>query len=129
MAQAKSHSCEQFWTFKILSRRNSIWFRSKKLIRFLNTFIYLFIYFIFTLFDSKLRIYTKKSLYSLYSNNIELIDVDSANEREMQSFPKEFLKSLWTSWQTQTHLFMHWPKKDSKERLHSCAVSFLVFIV
>ena len=31
MAQTKSHSCEQFQTFKILSRRNSIWFGSNKL--------------------------------------------------------------------------------------------------
>ena len=135
MAQTKSHSCEQFWTFKILSRRNSIWIRSNKLIRFLNTFIYLFIYlfiyFIFTLFtvDLKLLIYTKKSLYCLYSNNIELIDVNSVKEREMQSFPKEFLKSMWTSWQTHTHLFTHSSKKHSRERLHSCAVSFLVFTV
>ena len=60
-------------------------------------FIYLFIYlFIFTLFtvDLKLLIYTKKSLYSLYSNNIELIDVNSVTEQGMQSFPKEFLKSM-----------------------------------
>ena len=55
-----------------------------------------FIYFIFTLFtvDLKLLIYTKKSLYSLYSNNIELIDVNSVTEQEMQSFSKEFLKSM-----------------------------------
>ena len=57
--------------------------------------IYLF-YFIFTLFtvDLKLLIYTKKSLYSLYSNNIELTDVSSVTEQEMQSFPKKFLKSM-----------------------------------
>ena len=50
--------------------------------------VYLF-YFIFTLFtvDLKLLIYTQKSLYSLYSNNIELIDVNSVTEQEMQSFP------------------------------------------
>ena len=59
--------------------------------------IYLFIYlFILTLFtvDLKLLIYTKKSLYSLYSNNIELTDVNSVTEQEMKSFPKEFLKSM-----------------------------------
>ena len=56
----------------------------------------LFILFIFTLFtvDLKLLIYTQKSLYSLYSNNIEVIDVNSVTEQEMQSFPKEFLKSM-----------------------------------
>ena len=31
MAQTKSHSCELFSTFKILSRRNYIWFESNKL--------------------------------------------------------------------------------------------------
>ena len=56
-------------------------------------------------------------MYSLYSNNIELIDVNSVNEQEKQFFPKEFLRSMWTSWQTHTHLFTHWPKKYSKERL------------
>ena len=61
----------------------------------LTAFTYLFIFF-FTLFtaDLKLLIYTKKSLYSLYSNNIELIDVNSITEQEMQSFLKEFLKSM-----------------------------------
>ena len=65
--------------------------------------------FIFTLFavDLKLLIYTKKSLYSLYSNNIELIDVNSVTEQEMQFLPKEFLKSTWTNWLTHTHLFTH----------------------
>ena len=91
----------------------------------------LFIYFIFTLFtvDLKLLIYTKKSLYSLCSNNIELIDVSYVTEQEMQSFPKEFLKSVWTSWLTHTHLFTHSSKKHSRERLHSFAVSFLLFTV
>ena len=79
--------------------------------------------------DLKLLIYTKKSLYSLYSYNIELIDVNSVTEQEMQSFPKEFLKSMWTSYQTHTHLFTHCLKKHSKERLYSCVVSFLVFTV
>ena len=36
----------------------------------------------------------KISLYSLYNNNIELIDVNSVTEKEMQSLPKEFLKSM-----------------------------------
>ena len=31
MAQIKSHSCEQFQTFKILTRRNSIWYGCNKL--------------------------------------------------------------------------------------------------
>ena len=92
------------------------------------TIIYLLIFTSFAV-DLKLLIYTKKSLYSLYSNNIELIDDYSVTEQEMQSFPKEFLKSMWTSWETHTHLFTHWSKKHSKERLHSCAVSFLVFTV
>ena len=63
----------------------------------MNLFIYLFIYlFIFPLFivDLKLLIYTKIFLYSLYSNNIELIDAISFTEQEMQSFSKEFLKSM-----------------------------------
>ena len=36
----------------------------------------------------------------------ELIDVNSVTEQEMQSFPNQFLKSIWTSWQThtQTHI-------------------------
>ena len=58
-----------------------------------NTFIYLFIFTLFTV-DLKLLIYTKKSLDSLYSNNIELIHVNSVTEQKMQSFPKEFLKSM-----------------------------------
>ena len=91
-------------------------------------FIYLFIFTLFTV-DLKLLIYTKKSLYSLYSNNVQLIDVTSVTKQEMQSLPKEFLKSMWTSWQTHTHLFTHSSKKHSRERLHSCAVSFLVFTV
>ena len=82
---------------------------------FIYLFIYLSIYlsiylFIFTLFtvDLKLLIYTqKKSLYSLYSNNIELIDVNSVTEQEMQPFPKESLKSMLTNWHTYTHLFTH----------------------
>ena len=58
--------------------------------------LYLFIYFLFilTLFtvDLKLLIDThKKSLYSLYSNNIELIDSNSGR----------------TSWQTHTHICTH----------------------
>ena len=89
-------------------------------------FIYLFIFTLFTV-DLKLLIYTKKSLCNLYSNNIELIDVTSVTEQEMQSFPKEFLRSMWTNWQTHTHFFTHLSKKHSKERLHSYAVSFLVF--
>ena len=36
----------------------------------------------------------KKSLYSLYSNIMELIDVNSVTEQEMESFLKEFLKSM-----------------------------------
>ena len=55
--------------------------------------IYLFIFTSFAV-DLKLLIYTKKSLYSLYSNNIELIDDYSVTEQEMKSFPKEFLKSM-----------------------------------
>ena len=69
-------------------------------------FIYLFIFTLFTV-DLKLLIYTKKSLYSLYSNNIELIDVNSVAEQDMQSFPNQFFKSMWTSWQTHTHICTH----------------------
>ena len=78
--------------------------------------IYLF-YFIFTLFtvDLKLLIYTKKSLCSLYSNNIELIDVSSVTEQEMQSFPKKFLKSMWTSWQTHTRICSHTHQRNTQE--------------
>ena len=86
-------------------------------------------YFIFTLFtgDLKLLIYTKKSLYSLYSNNIELIDVNSVTEQEMQSFPKESLKSV-LNWET--HRFVHtFIKETLKEHLHYYTVSFLVFTV
>ena len=91
-------------------------------------FVYLFIFTLFTV-DLKLLIYTKKSLDSLYSNNIELIHVNSVTEQKMQSFPKEFLKSMWTNWQTHTHLFTHSSKKHAREHLHSCVVSFLVFTV
>ena len=58
-----------------------------------DLFIYLFIFTLFTV-DLKLLIYTKKSLYSLYSNNIELIDVNSVAEQDMQSFPNQFFKSM-----------------------------------
>ena len=89
-------------------------------------FYFIIFIFIFTLFtvDLKLLIYThKKSLYSLYSNNIELIDVNSVTEQEIQPFPKESLKSMRTDWQTYTYLFTHWWKKHSKECLHSTYVS------
>ena len=59
----------------------------------LTFILFLFIFTLFTV-DLKLLIYTQKSLYSLYSNNIEVIDVNSVTEQEMQSFPKEFLKSM-----------------------------------
>ena len=51
-------------------------------------FIYLFIFILFTV-DLKLLIYTKKSYRSLYNNNIELIDVTSVTEEEMESFPNQ----------------------------------------
>ena len=57
--------------------------------------------FIFTLFtvDLKLLIYTqKKSLYSLYSNNIELINVNCVSEQEMQPF-------LGKDWRYKKHCF------------------------
>ena len=66
-------------------------------------FIYLF-YFHFIYSWLKItHLHKKKSLYSLYSNNIELVDVSSFTEQEMQSFPNQFFKSMWTSWQTHTH--------------------------
>ena len=34
----------------------------------------------------------------MYSNNIELIDLNSVTEQEMESFPKEFLELMWTNW-------------------------------
>ena len=90
----------------------------------------LFIYFYFIYSWLKItHLHKKKSLYSLYSNNIELTDVNSVTEQKMQSFPKEFLKSMWTNWQTHTHLFTHSSKKHAREHLHSCVVSFLVFTV
>ena len=46
-------------------------------------FIYLFILFYFHFIYSWLKITQKKSLYSLYSNNIELIDVNSVTEQDM----------------------------------------------
>ena len=30
--------------------------------------------------------------------NIELIDVNSVTEQEMEPFPKEILESMWTNW-------------------------------
>ena len=67
--------------------------------------IYLFICFHFIYSWLKItHLHTKKSLYSLYSNNIELIDINSVTEQEMQSVPNQFLKSMWTSWQTHTHI-------------------------
>ena len=71
---------------------------------------YLF-YFHFIYSWLKITLYTQKSLYSLYSNNIELIEVNSVTEQEMQSFPKEFLKSMWT-WKMNVkladiHAFVH----------------------
>ena len=69
--------------------------------------IYLFTFTLFAV-DLKLLVYTEKPLYSFYSNSIGLTDVNSVIEQEMQSFPKEFLKSMWTSWQTNTHFFTHY---------------------
>ena len=55
----------------------------------------LFIYFHFIYSWLKItHLHTKKSLYSLYSNNIELTDVNSVTEQVMQSFPNQFLKSF-----------------------------------
>ena len=74
----------------------------------LNKRFVLFIYFHLLTIDLKLLIYTKKKyLYNFYSKNIELIDVNSVTEQEMQSFPNQFLKSMWTSKQTHTHRFVH----------------------
>ena len=55
--------------------------------------IYLFIFTLFAV-DLKLLVYTEKPLYSFYSNDIGLTDVNSVIEQEMQSFPKESLKSM-----------------------------------
>ena len=44
-------------------------------------------------------------MYRLYSNNIELIDINSVTEQEMQSFANKFFKSMWTNWHT--HTFVH----------------------
>ena len=44
-------------------------------------------------------------MYRLYSNNIELIDINSVTEQEMQSFANKFFKSMWTNWYT--HTFVH----------------------
>ena len=88
----------------------ALWEASSQKMQWFFTRCIYFILFVFTLFtvDLKLLIYTqKKSLYSLYSNNIELIDVNSVTEQEMQSFPNQFLKSMWTSWQTHTHICTH----------------------
>ena len=59
-------------------------------------FIYLFIYSLFTV-DLKLHLSPpppKKSIYSLYSNNIKLIDVNSVAKQEMVSFPEEYFESV-----------------------------------
>ena len=49
-----------------------------------HLFIYLFIYFHFIYSWLKItHLHIKKSLYSLYSNNIELIDVNSVTEQDM----------------------------------------------
>ena len=75
-----------------------------------------FIYFHFIYSWLKItRLHKKKSLYSLYSNNIELIDVNSVTEQEMQSFPNQFFKSMWIN------VYTHSSKHHSRERLHSCA--------
>ena len=69
----------------------------------------------------------RDTFHAMYSNNIELIDLNSVTEQEMESFPKEFLELMWTNWQKNAHLFTHLSKKHSKESLHSCLVSFIVF--
>ena len=69
-------------------------------------FIYLF-YFHFLTVDLELHIYTKNIINSLYSNNIELININSVTEQEMESLSKEFLESMWTNWQTRTHTHTH----------------------
>ena len=72
-------------------------------------YVYLFYLFIYLLFIYRwLKIAfipspPKKSIYSLYSNNIKLIDVNSVAKQEMVSFPEEYFESVWTSWQTHTH--------------------------
>ena len=61
----------------------------------LNESMLVFSYlFIFNLFTVDLSFMQKKLLYVLYSNIIELIDVNSVTEQEIESFPKEFLESL-----------------------------------
>ena len=93
---------------KKLYRRLPIGFEMRMWLEKLR-FYYLLIFFYFTSFtvDLKLLVFTKKYLHSLYSNKIESINVNSVDEQEMHSFPKKFLKSMWTNWQTHTHLFSH----------------------
>ena len=61
----------------------------------LNESMLVFSYlFIFNLFTVNLSFMQKKLLYVLYSNIVELIDVNSVTEQEIESFPKEFLGSM-----------------------------------
>ena len=91
-------------------------------------FIFLFIFFHFIYSWLKItHLHTKKSLYSLYSNKIELNDVNSVTEQEMQSFPNQFFKSMWTSWQTRSLWKRHVQFKDfgNNEKFQFKRVNFL----
>ena len=88
----------------------------------LRQFIYLFIFTLLTV-DLKLLIYTKKPLYSLYSNNIELIDVNFVTEQDMQSFPKEFLKSCQ---QTGRHIHIRIYQRNTQRKIPFLCCEFSV---
>ena len=73
---------------------------------------YLFGFTLFTV-DLKLLIYTKNSLYSLYSNNIVLIDVNSALNRRWNLSQKNFSNQCEQACR-QTHICSHIDQRNSQ---------------
>ena len=92
-------------------------------------FYLFFFYFHFIYSWLKITHLHKKNLCIASTIITELIGINSVTEQEMQSFPNQVLKSMWTCWHTHTYLYPHSSKHNSRERLYSCAVSFLVFTV
>ena len=88
-----------WWTKTILTLR-----KTSTLVNYLFKSICLFIFTLFTV-DLKLLDYRLKTLFIAATVITELIDVNFVTEQETESFPKEFLESGWTNWQT--HTFLH----------------------
>ena len=109
-----------WWTKTILTLR-----KTSTLVIYLFKSICLFIFTLFTV-DLKLLDYRLKTLFIAATVITELIDVNFVTEQETDLSRKNF-SNQGEQTGRHTHFFIHWSKKHSKERLHSCVVSFLVF--